>query len=143
MTVLVVHNLKQGGGCRRLREQTARLDVEVIELTLGTATPVTDTPIVVPYAPRPPLARRALRAPLRYSDAARLALAWQRFAARARALRADVVFANPCQFLHSPPSLLRGATPSLYYCDEAAPHRSRARCSGEGNPRTRAVYGAL
>ena len=41
MKVAVVHNLAEGGARRRMLEQTRRLAADVVEVCLGTATPVT------------------------------------------------------------------------------------------------------
>jgi glycosyltransferase involved in cell wall biosynthesis len=117
--VAVIHNLRPGGARRRLAEQLAHLgDVDVVEVCLSTAAPLTADPVLVAMTPRAPLAARALRAPLRHADLVRLFAAWQTVAAEVRRSHADVVLANPCQMLQAPASLPAVGVPSLYFCDE-------------------------
>ncbi len=143
MRVLVVHNLARGGARRRLGEQVARLDAEVIELALETATPVTDSPVLVPFAPHAPAVHRGLRPPLRYTDALRLTHAWRRLSNKAQSLGADVVFANPCQFLQAPPMLLSSRLPTVYFCDETRRVDHEPLAAATRNARTRALYAPL
>ena len=143
MKVLVIHNLKRGGAWRRLSEQVDRLDAEVLELTLASATPVTAAPHVIGFAPRAPVHRRAFRPPFRYADALALALAWRHLSILGRRLRPDVIFANPCQFLQAPPALLSTAIPALYFCDEPRRIDYEPEAAATRNPRTRGLYGPL
>jgi glycosyltransferase involved in cell wall biosynthesis len=143
LRIVVIHNLKRGGGWRRLREQASRLDGEVLELTLATAAPITDDPLVVPYSELAPRRTRTLRPPLRYADAIRLALAWRRLGELAKSLKPDVVFANACQFLHAPPVLLSREVPTLYFCDEPRRVDYEPEAAATRNPRTLALYAPL
>jgi glycosyltransferase involved in cell wall biosynthesis len=118
MRVAVIHNLPPGGAHRRLREQVARLDAEVVEVCPATATPIRGEADVIGLRPRAPSVARPLRVPLRYLDLAALLRAWRAVAARVRALGVDVVYANPCRFLQAPAALLAQLPPSLYFCDE-------------------------
>jgi glycosyltransferase involved in cell wall biosynthesis len=138
MRVAVVHNLRNGGAHRRLREQIARFESDVVEICLDTAAPVTLDPLVVETtllaAKVPPLARP----PLRYLDLSTIVRAWRRVRTVLKRRTPDVLFANPCQFLQSPLALLRAPCPSLYFCDEPrrvdyddAARVSRARRSRE------------
>jgi glycosyltransferase involved in cell wall biosynthesis len=143
MRIVVIHNLKRGGAWRRLQEQTRRLDGDVLELTLATATPVTENPYVIPYAERAPVTRRELRPPRRYTDALRLGLAWRHVAQMANRLRPDVIFANPCQFLQAPPILLSHAIPALYFCDEPRRIDYEPAIRHTRNSQTRLLYAPL
>lgn len=143
MRIAVIHNLGPGGAHRRLREQLARLDAEAIEVCLSTAEPVTSAAYVVPFRPRAPEVARALRVPLRYADLVALIRAWDAVARHVRALGADVIFANPCQYLQAPAALLRRVAPALYFCDEPrrVDHDPVAR--GSRSRVTRPVYAAM
>jgi glycosyltransferase involved in cell wall biosynthesis len=141
--VLLIHNLKQGGAWRRMREQASRLDAEVHELTLETGVPVLDGPTVIPYRPSAPERPRSLRPPFRYTDTVRLLAAWRRLSHRANDIPHDVIFANPCQFLQAPMSLLTTKAPTLYFCDEARRVDHEASAAASRNPTTRWVYGPL
>jgi glycosyltransferase involved in cell wall biosynthesis len=143
MKVLVIHNLKTGGAWRRLSEQIARLEADVTELTLATASPVTDAPHIVDFAERAPLHRRSLRPPFRYGDAFSLALAWRRASTIASRLAPDVIYANPCQFIQAPPLLLSTAIPALYFCDEPRRVDYEPEAAITRNPRTRTLYAPL
>lgn len=143
MRVAIVHNLLSGGAHRRLREHALRLGGDLVEVCLASADPVTGDPVIVPFAPRAPRVPAALRVPLRYSDLGELVLAWRRAAARVRALRVEVVYANPCRYLQAPPLLSAKLAPSLYFCDE--PRRVDHDPSATGSRRrlTRPVYAAM
>lgn len=143
MRVLVIHNLKRGGAWRRLSEQVARLDADVVELTLATAAPVTSAPHIVEFSERAPLHRRAVRPPLRYGDAFSLACAWRRVATIAGRLAPDVIYANPCQFIQAPPVLLATAIPALYFCDEPRRVDYEPEAARTRNSRTRKLYAPL
>lgn len=143
MRVAAVHNLAPGGAHRRLREQLARIDAEVIEVCLATATPVTARPHLIAYRPRAPRLARAVRAPVRYLDLAGLVAAWRWAAEVVNALAPDVVYANPCRFLQAPAGLCWISPPSLYFCDE--PRRVDHDPSAAGSRRrlTRPVYAPM
>ena len=141
MRIAVVHNLGPGGAHRRLSEQVANLDAELVEVCLSTAAPMTRDAIVVPYRPLAPRLPRAARPPLRYVDLARLERAWRRVASVLERVSPDVVYANPCRFLQAPAALLATTAPSLYFCDE--PRGAPAELAETRNPRTRMLYGRL
>ena len=144
MRVAVVHNLGSGGARRRLQNQLEHLSVEYVEICLATAVPVTENPHVVPFRPLSPALPRPARIPFRYLDFARLTTAWSAAGRAVRRSGADVVFANPCQFLQSPAALLvRGLPPSLYFCDEPRRVDTEAESQASRNPRTRQIYGPL
>ena len=141
MRVAVVHNLGPGGAHRRLSEQVANLEAELVEVCLSTAAPITSDAIVVPYRPLALRVPRAARPPLRYVDLARLERAWRRVASVLERVRPDVVYANPCRFLQAPAALLATTVPSLYFCDE--PRGAPAELAETRNPRTSTLYGRL
>jgi glycosyltransferase involved in cell wall biosynthesis len=139
----VVHNLAPGGAHRRLAQQAAQLDADVVELTLSTATPVTGDAIVVPYEPLAPRVVRPMRPPLRYVDLSGLVRAWARAWRRAARVAPDVLYVNPCRFLQAPPVLTRRQRPALYFCDEPRRVDAEPEAAATRNPRTRTVYGPL
>jgi len=144
MKVVVLHNLPAGGARRRLAQQLERLDVEVAEICLGTAKPITADAQVVGLTRRAPEAHPALRPPLRYADLAALRRAWHRAGALAASAGADVIYANPCKVLQAPAGLLAGGLPpAVYFCDE--PRRVDYEPSAQAmrNPRTRLLYAPL
>jgi glycosyltransferase involved in cell wall biosynthesis len=143
MRVAAVHNLAPGGAHRRLREQLARLDADVVEVCLSTATPVSDRPHVIAHRPRAPQLTQAARVPVRYVDLAGLIAAWRRAAAMVNELSPDVVYANPCRFLQCPAALAWMTPPALYFCDE--PRRVDHDPSAAGSRRrlTRPVYAPM
>ncbi len=143
MRVAVIHNLLSGGARRRLCEQLAYIDGDVVEVTLRGAAPVTEDAVVIPWRELAPAVARPLRPPLRYADLAALVRAWHDAEVALDRLRPDVVFANPCRLLQAPPPLRGGSVPSLYYCDEArrVDHEPEARATRRRL--TRPVYGPL
>ncbi len=143
MRIAVIHNLLTGGARRRLCEQLTYLDGDVVEVTLRGATPVTEDAVVIPWPELAPAVPHALRPPLRYADLSALVRAWRAVAAELERVRPDVVFANPCRLLQSPPPLRGGSVPSLYYCDEArrVDHEPEARATRR--QLTRPLYGPL
>ncbi len=118
MLIGVIHNLAPGGAHRRMSEQMSRFRAQVVEVCLGTATPVRADAHVVTHRPSAPRVARPLRAPLRYTDLVGLLRAWGRAARVLRRLGVDVVYANPCRYLQSPAALRDRVAPSLYFCDE-------------------------
>ena len=52
LRVAVVHNLKPGGARRRMTAQVERLDADVTEFCLGTASTYSERPQVERFAPR-------------------------------------------------------------------------------------------
>jgi glycosyltransferase involved in cell wall biosynthesis len=144
LRVAVIHNLAPGGAHRRLSEHISRLDAEVVEVCLASATPVRADARVVALAPLAPRVHRAFRAPLRYADFLALLVAWRRAGALLRELRADVVYANPCRYLQAPPALLSAAAaPSLYFCDEPRRVDSDEDARRSRNALTRPLYGPM
>jgi glycosyltransferase involved in cell wall biosynthesis len=140
MRVGVIHNLTPGGAHRRLGEQIARFDAEVVELCLSTATPITDAALQTPLLPLAPRVPRPFRAPLRYADLFAVLRAWRRTAARVREVGVDVVYANPCRFLQAPAALLGELPPSLYFCDETRRVDTEEAAKATRNPVTRPLY---
>jgi len=143
MRVVAIHNLPRGGARRRLAEQVRHLDHALSEVCLSTAEPVTDDPVIIPYAPRAPRLPPAARPPARYTDLAELARAWRAAADAVRRARPDVVFANPCQFLNGPIGLVRLDCPSVYFCDEPHLPASDPATRASRNPATRLLYAPL
>ncbi|GAA3301716.1 glycosyltransferase [Dactylosporangium vinaceum] len=118
MRVAVIHNLIGGGAHRRLAQQVAALDADVVEVTTSFAEPVTARPYVIPFEPRAQHRPALTRPAFRHLDLQRLAAAWTKIGELTRRCGADVVYANP-------DSALRGALPCgplpvpvLRYCDE-------------------------
>jgi glycosyltransferase involved in cell wall biosynthesis len=139
----VIHNLTPGGAHRRLSEQIARFQADVVEVCLSTATPIRADAHVIEFRPAAPRAPRALRGPLRYSDLVALIRAWQRIAAAVRQLDVGVVYANPCRFLQAPAALLGQVPPALYFCDEARRVDAEPAPAASRNPTTRRVYALM
>lgn len=139
MRVGVIHNLRQGGAHRRLAEQLAHLQAEVVEVCPSTATPIRRDAIVVELRQAAPRVPRGLRVPLRYLDLLLLLSAWRAVARRVRGLSVDVVYANPCRFLQAPAALLEDLPPSLYFCDEPR----RFDTERGDNPATRPLYAPI
>ncbi len=143
MRVGVIHNLQPGGAHRRMSEQISRFGSEVVEVCLGTATPVSGDAHVVNYRPRAPKVARAVRPPLRYTDFVALLRVWRKAANMLRGLDVDVVYANPCRYLQSPAALLERVAPSLYFCDEPRRVDHDPAAKGSRNPATGPVYWPL
>lgn len=141
MRVAVVHNLVPGGAHRRLSQQVANLEADLVEVCLSTAAPISCNAIVVPYRPLALRAPHPIRPPLRYVDHTGLQRAWRRVASVLESSRADVVYANPCRFLQAPSALLGTTVPSLYFCDE--PRAALADLAETRNPRTSVLYARL
>jgi glycosyltransferase involved in cell wall biosynthesis len=139
--IAVVHNLGPGGAHRRLSEQVANLEAELVEVCLSTAAPITSDAIVVPYRALARRVPRAARPPLRYVDLSRLERAWRQVAPVLERVRSDVVYANPCRFLQAPAALLDTTLPSLYFCDE--PRGTPAELAQTRNPTTSRLYRRL
>ncbi len=119
MKIAVVHNLEMGGAHRRLRSQIQGLaGHEILEVTLSTGKPVTETAVVVPLRQLADSKSRWMRPPLRYVDLALLHKAWRRAAGVVNAWQPDLCFANPCQFLTAPSLVNRLEKPVVFYCDE-------------------------
>jgi glycosyltransferase involved in cell wall biosynthesis len=144
MKVAVLHNLQRGGAHRRLREQLRHLDADIVEVCLATALPTTDAPRVVGLRQRADDAQPALRPPLRYLDLAALLAAWRTAGRLVRDSGADVLYANPCRYLQTPPGLLvAGLPPTVYFCDEPRRVDYEPDADAMRNPRTRALYAPL
>jgi hypothetical protein len=114
----VIHNLRRGGAWRRLAAQIDHLNEDVIEVCLATAEPVTALPLTVPLRLRATAAPRLRRPLLRYTDQRQLETAWREVATTVGTLDVDVVYANPCSILQTPPALCHGLPPTVYFCDE-------------------------
>jgi glycosyltransferase involved in cell wall biosynthesis len=119
------------------------MDVEIVEVCLGTAQPVTSDPVVIPFEPLAPRRHPGLRPPLRYLDTARLVRAWRAAASAVTRSRPDVVYANPCQYLQAPAGLLFTSQPSVYFCDEPRRIDYEPDAKATLNPTTRALYAPL
>ena len=117
MRIALVHNLAPGGALRTVAAQLPHLG-DVVEVCLGTATPVSAGAQVVPFAPRAPRVAAPLRPILRHTDLVALLGAWRAATQRARAARADVLLAHPCRYLQAPPALALADLPSVYFCHE-------------------------
>jgi glycosyltransferase involved in cell wall biosynthesis len=143
MRVAVIHNLPPGGAHRRLSEQIARFDADVVEVCLSTAIPIREDAHVVEFHPSAPRVPRALRVPIRYADFLALLRAWRRIAAQIRDLGANVVYANPCRYLQAPAALLGQLPRSLYFCDEPRRVDYERAARASRNPATRPVYALM
>jgi glycosyltransferase involved in cell wall biosynthesis len=139
-----MHNLTRGGAHRRLQSQLAYLErVEVHEVCLETAIPVTDRPHVVSYRPLAPRLARGARPPLRHWDLAALVRAWRRATRIVERGHPDAVYVNPCRYLQAPAALLTLRSPSLYFCDEPRRVDYEPEVFETTNPRTRGLYAPL
>lgn len=118
LRVAVVHNLLPGGARRRLSATVARLPADIVEFTLNPDAAVTGQPVVVEHTERAPAAARWARPMLRYQDLAVLLERWELLAAAVRDWEPDVVFANPCHLVQTPPAMDRFGAPAVYFCDE-------------------------
>jgi len=143
MRVAVMHNLPAGGARRRLESQVQAMDVDVVEICLATAEPITERPVVVSYEPLAPPRRPAWRPPLRYADTARLIRAWRIAGTAIARSGADVIYANPCQYLQAPAGLLFVSQPAVYFCDEPRRIDYEPDAKATLNPTTRAMYAPL
>ncbi len=139
----MIHNLQAGGAHRRLAEHLARFEAEVVELCPSTAEPIRADAHVIALRPVAPRVARPLRVPLRYLDLGALVRVWRAIAARVSALAPDVVYANPCRYLQTPPALLSRLPPSLYFCDEPRRVDAEPAARASRNPATRPVYAPL
>jgi glycosyltransferase involved in cell wall biosynthesis len=140
MRVAVIHNLLPGGARRRLSEQLASFECDVVEVCPSTAEPILESAQVVDFGPLAPHIPRPLRVPVRYADLVALMAAWRRVAARVAELQVDVVYANPCRYLQAPAALLSRLPPSLYFCDEPRRVDTEEAAKASRNPITRPVY---
>jgi glycosyltransferase involved in cell wall biosynthesis len=143
MRIAVVHNLVPGGAHRRLVEQVAALEAEVVEFTTSVATPITARPYVVPLRIVAPRLPAALRPPCRLLDLRRLTSAWLTLGELAERDGIDAIFANPDSTLRGAVSLGRRRVPVLRYCDEARRIDYEPALRHTLNPRTRALYAGL
>jgi glycosyltransferase involved in cell wall biosynthesis len=143
MRVAVVHNLQAGGAHRRLTEQLKVLPEAPVEVCPASALPITPDAVVVPLRVAAPRVARILRPPLRYLDLIVLVRAWRQAARRVMALRADVVFANPCQYLQAPAALLWTSLPTLYFCDEPRRVDYETAVAATRSRRTSTLYAPL
>jgi glycosyltransferase involved in cell wall biosynthesis len=143
MRVAVVHNLQAGGAHRRLTEQLKDLPNAPVEICPASAVPITPDAVVVPLRAAAPRVARILRPPLRYLDLIVLLRAWHQAALRVMALQADVVFANPCQYLQAPAALLWTSLPTLYFCDEPRRVDYEVAAAARRSRRTAMLYAPL
>jgi glycosyltransferase involved in cell wall biosynthesis len=143
MRVAIVHNLKPGGARRRLVAQARHLGHELLEVTLSTASPISDHPVVVPVRLRAERAPRLARPPLRYLDLRSLVQAWGRAGRAVAEFRPDVIFANPCRMAGTPPMLRSAGAPTVAYCDEPMRALYEPGAKDRANPATRGIYGPM
>ncbi|MEV4636420.1 glycosyltransferase family 4 protein [Actinoplanes sp. NPDC049548] len=143
MRIAVMHGLTNGGARRRLAEQVAALDAEVIEFTTSCAEPVTARPYVVPVKLAAPGLPVALRPPQRVLDLRRLRAAWSTMGAMAQRAGVDVIFANPDSALRGAISPGKCAVPVIRYCDEPRRIDYESGLRSTLNPRSRALYAGL
>ena len=143
MRVAVVHNLTNGGAHRRLAEQVAALEAEVVEFTTSRAVPVTARPYVVPLKLVAPTLPPVLRPLQRHRDLRTLQDVWRVLGALAERDGADVIFANPDSVLRGAVPLGKRAAPVIRYCDEPRRIDYEPALRSSLNPRTRALYAGL
>jgi glycosyltransferase involved in cell wall biosynthesis len=143
MRIAVVHNLVRGGAHRRLTEQVAALDADVVEFTTSVATPVTARPFVVPLDIAAPRLTPLLRPPQRLLDLRRLRTAWLTLGELADRAGPDVIFANPDSVLRGAVPVGARSTPVLRYCDEPRRIDYEPELRASLNPRTRKLYALL
>jgi glycosyltransferase involved in cell wall biosynthesis len=143
LRVAIIHNLRRGGALRTVQEHEKRFGVETLEFCLQTATPVTGSAHIVPFAPLADRLPPALRPLPRHSDLATLLVAWRALTRAVREARCDVVLAHPCQFLQAPPALRWARTPTIYFCQEPRRVDYEPAAAQSINPRTRRLYGPL
>jgi len=141
--VAVLHNLVDGGARRRLAEQVAALDADVVEVTTPLAVPVTSRPYVVPLKVLAPGLPAALRPPQRWLDLNRLRATWRTMGDLAERAGADVIFANPDSVLRGAVPLGPRTTPVIRYCDEPRRIDYEPALRDSLNPRTRRLYAGL
>jgi glycosyltransferase involved in cell wall biosynthesis len=141
--IAVVHGLIRGGAHRRLAEQITHLGAAVHEFCPSTAAPVTNAPTVVACALVAERVPTVLRPPLRYFDLARTASAWRRISRAIEHSAPDVVFANPCRLVQSPPLHLPAAIPVAYFCDEPRRVDYEPAIAATRRRSTRGLYGPL
>jgi glycosyltransferase involved in cell wall biosynthesis len=141
--VALVHNLSPGGAWRTMYEHQLRLQGEIIEFCLHTATPVTVSPNVVRFARRAESVRPALRPLPRHLDLLSLVGAWRRLARAVNLAECDVVLAHPCRYLQSPLALRWIDAPSVYFCHEPRRVDYEQAAAASVNQRTRHLYGGL
>jgi glycosyltransferase involved in cell wall biosynthesis len=143
MRVVVIHNLPAGGAHRRLRSQIQYLDSQVIEVCLDSATPITDTAVVVPFRQLANRLPRRLRPPARYLDMAVIEAAWRRLARRVADLTPDALYVNPCRYLQTPPLPLSRLPPAVYFCDEPRRVDAEPEAAARRNQSTLRLYAPL
>ena len=143
LRVALMHNLTRGGAWRTMQEHAMRTDFETLEFCLQSATPVTATAQVVPFASRAGNVRPLLRPVPRHLDLARLIKAWRDLAVAVNGAECDIVLAHPCQFLQAPLALRWTSPRSVYFCHEPRRVDYEAAAAATVNPRTRLLYGGL
>jgi glycosyltransferase involved in cell wall biosynthesis len=116
--IALIHNLPPGGALRTVTAHVPHLPDDLVEICLGTATPVTPDARRVGFRPVAERAPAAVRPVLRHTDLAALLGAWRTAAHIAESCGADVLLAHPCQYLQAPPALALVDLPSLYFCHE-------------------------
>jgi glycosyltransferase involved in cell wall biosynthesis len=141
--VAFVHNLRGGGARRTMAEHIRRLDGDVHEVCLATATTVTEAAAVVPLKLFAPGLPEPLRPPARYRDLAAILAAWRRAAGWISALEPDVVVAHPCQFLQCPPAITGLQVPTVYFCHEYRRVDYEPAAIASRKARTRQLYALL
>jgi glycosyltransferase involved in cell wall biosynthesis len=143
LRVALMHNLTRGGAWRTIQEHAARTEFETLEFCLQSATPVTATAKVVPFASSAGNVRPLLRPVPRHLDLARLIKAWRDLAVAVNAAECDIVLAHPCQFLQAPLALRWTSSRSVYFCHEPRRVDYEGAAAATVNPRTRLLYAGL
>ena len=132
LRIALVHNLRPGGAWRTTYEHQLRLQGEILEFCLRSATPLSADAQVVPFARTAERLHPSLRPLPRHLDLVALVLAWRRLARAVDSAECDVVLAHPCQYLQAPLALRWVGPRSVYFCRRASPGRLRGRRGGDG-----------
>ncbi|AGL20840.1 glycosyltransferase family 4 protein [Actinoplanes sp. N902-109] len=143
MKVAVLHNLTNGGAHRRLVEQVAALDADVVEFTTPHAVPVTARPFLVPLRVAAPHLPAVLRPPQRLLDLRQLQTTWRQLGDMAQRSGADVIYVNPDSTIRGAVSIGPSRIPVIRYCDEPRRIDYEPALQASLNPRTRALYAGL
>jgi glycosyltransferase involved in cell wall biosynthesis len=126
-----------------LAEHAARFTCELLEFCPSSASPVTESPRIVPLAPRAPRVHRWQRPALRYHDQVSSVRAWQTIANLVNDARPDVILAHPCRYQTAPTALRWTAAPSVYFCHEPRRVDYERGLSGTRNSLTALPYWPL
>jgi glycosyltransferase involved in cell wall biosynthesis len=126
-----------------MHEHQLRLQGEVLEFCLQTATTVTADAHVVAFARSAERLAPALRPLPRHLDLAALVRAWRRLANAVNRADCDVVLAHPCQYLQAPLALRWLTAGSVYFCHEPRRVDYERAAAANVNQRTRHLYAGL